>query len=240
MLAVKSFFYSECVFLVLMLVFMLGQKFQLFPFKLAFGGFALTLLLSAVVAVLALIAFGLSFGPLSSAVRMHSLGGFALGIIPLIMLVAIVGAGFKVPKIHDISTDLEHNIAFEKAPALRAKSENGLEFPSAKVMEQHLAAYAHIRPLEVSEAPDEALIKAIKVSKVLGWQIHHQNSELRTFEATEATALFGFIDDIVIRVSVTAEGSKIDTRSVSRVGVSDLGVNAKRIERFQKAYSETD
>ena len=41
---------------------------------------------------------------------------------------------------------------------------------------------------------------------------------------------FGFKDDVVVRVRENAEGgSLVDVRSVSRVGRSDLGVNAKRI-----------
>ena len=42
----------------------------------------------------------------------------------------------------------------------------------------------------------------------------------------------GFTDDIAIRVRPLNEGVLIDLRSVSRVGVSDLGANARRIKRF--------
>ncbi len=54
------------------------------------------------------------------------------------------------------------------------------------------------------------------------------------FEATETSAFFQFKDDVVLRVrpSETGEGSIVDMRSVSRVGVSDLGMNAKRVRAF--------
>ena len=39
-------------------------------------------------------------------------------------------------------------------------------------------------------------------------------------------------DDIVIRIRPDGEGSIIDLRSISRVGLGDLGANAKRIETF--------
>ena len=51
-------------------------------------------------------------------------------------------------------------------------------------------------------------------------------------EATATTFWFGFKDDIVVRVVGDGEGSKIDLRSMSRVGQSDVGANAARITDF--------
>jgi uncharacterized protein (DUF1499 family) len=50
-------------------------------------------------------------------------------------------------------------------------------------------------------------------------------------EATDTTFWFGFKDDVVVRVRAAENGggSIVDVRSVSRVGQSDLGLNAKRI-----------
>ena len=56
-------------------------------------------------------------------------------------------------------------------------------------------------------------------------------------EAVARTLWFGFEDDVVIRVRATAAGSRIDMRSRSRVGVSDLGANAERIRRFARRVS---
>jgi uncharacterized protein (DUF1499 family) len=49
---------------------------------------------------------------------------------------------------------------------------------------------------------------------------------------------FGFTDDIVIRVTPAQNGSIVDLRSVSRVGKSDLGANAKRINQFISAFNQ--
>ncbi len=58
-------------------------------------------------------------------------------------------------------------------------------------------------------------------------------AEAGRIEATDTTWLFGFADDIVVRVAADgAAGSRIDVRSKSRIGSSDLGVNAARIRRF--------
>jgi len=52
-------------------------------------------------------------------------------------------------------------------------------------------------------------------------------------EATATTRWFGFKDDVVIRVSAMPDGgSRVDMRSVSRVGRSDVGTNARRIQAF--------
>jgi len=66
----------------------------------------------------------------------------------------------------------------------------------------------------------------------MGWDIVAVvPGELR-IEATDTTLLFGFKDDIVIRIAPAGQGSRVDVRSLSRVGKSDLGVNAKRIRKY--------
>jgi uncharacterized protein (DUF1499 family) len=51
-------------------------------------------------------------------------------------------------------------------------------------------------------------------------------------EAVDTTKWFGFHDDIVVRIKAEGRGSRVDIRSKSRDGRSDLGVNAQRIRAF--------
>jgi uncharacterized protein (DUF1499 family) len=53
-------------------------------------------------------------------------------------------------------------------------------------------------------------------------------------EATATESPFKFKDDVVIVATATADGqsSLVNMRSVSRVGASDFGLNAKRIREF--------
>jgi uncharacterized protein (DUF1499 family) len=51
-------------------------------------------------------------------------------------------------------------------------------------------------------------------------------------EATARTRWFGFTDDIVVRIRPEGAGSRIDVRSASRVGRSDVGANAARIKEY--------
>jgi uncharacterized protein (DUF1499 family) len=68
----------------------------------------------------------------------------------------------------------------------------------------------------------------------MGWKIVDMNKDAGRIEATDTTFWFGFRDDIVIRIEKNDSGSRLDIRSVSRVGISDIGTNAKRIRRFLK------
>jgi len=68
----------------------------------------------------------------------------------------------------------------------------------------------------------------------MGWKIVDAEKGEGRIEATDRTFWFGFTDDIVIRIIPNGAGSRIDVRSASRVGKSDLGVNAKRIRAFMR------
>ena len=64
------------------------------------------------------------------------------------------------------------------------------------------------------------------------WEVTHADAESGRIEATATSRVFHFVDDIVIRVRPDGAGSRVDLRSRSRVGQSDLGANAKRIHAY--------
>jgi uncharacterized protein (DUF1499 family) len=71
------------------------------------------------------------------------------------------------------------------------------------------------------------------VARELGWNIVGVEPRDGRIEAIAVTPWFGFRDDVVIRVKPASGGSRIDIRSKSRQGLSDLGANARRIRDFQ-------
>ena len=75
---------------------------------------------------------------------------------------------------------------------------------------------------------------ADRAARKMGWDIVALVPEQGRIEATASTLLFGFKDDVVIRITPEAGGSRVDMRSVSRVGGSDIGANARRIRAFMK------
>ncbi len=73
----------------------------------------------------------------------------------------------------------------------------------------------------------------------MGWKIVDENPAEGRIEATATTRWFGFKDDVVLRIAPAADGgSRLDIRSVSRVGLSDVGTNARRIRSFLKKFAE--
>ncbi len=87
--------------------------------------------------------------------------------------------------------------------------------------------------------PPQAFEQALRMARDMGWTIVDSNPGEGRIEATDMTFWFGFKDDIVIRIVPAAQGSRVDVRSVSRVGRSDVGTNAKRIRKFLKKLKET-
>ena len=97
-------------------------------------------------------------------------------------------------------------------------------------------AYPNIRSLDTSLGMAQAVSRAEKVLGDQGLDIVAVNAEKGLVEATETSFWFGFKNDVVVRVTALENGSRIDVRSVSRIGISDIGTNADRIERFLQAF----
>jgi uncharacterized protein (DUF1499 family) len=53
--------------------------------------------------------------------------------------------------------------------------------------------------------------------------------------ATVTSRLFGFVDDLELHAD--AERGMVEARSMSRLGDSDLGVNARRLESLRQALA---
>lgn len=159
-------------------------------------------------------------------------------IIPLLLLGTLLRFSLEgaKPIIHDITTDTVDVPQFKIAATLRGENSNSLAIQRHAIAEQ-IAAYPHIQTLHSEMTASAALEKATTVAEQLGWTIYHQDPAGGTIEAYDKTPLWGFIDDIVIRVRSNERGSRIDLRSVSRVGQGDLGANAARIARFASAFN---
>jgi uncharacterized protein (DUF1499 family) len=137
-----------------------------------------------------------------------------------------------VPPIHDISTDLEHPPRFVAVLPLRSDAPNTSEYGGTEVAAAQRRAYPDIRPLILAIPPPVAFNRALDAAKRMGWSLVAADSTGGRIEATATTAWFGFKDDVVIRVTPAPTGSRIDVRSVSRVGKSDVGTNAARIRAY--------
>lgn len=144
----------------------------------------------------------------------------------------------RVPRIHDITTDTENPPKFVTILRLLKSDENSPVYGGEEVAAQQRKAYPDIGPLILPVPPDQAFERAVAVARRQGWQIIDTDKDERRIEAVATTFWFGFKDDIVIKLRRQNSGSRVDIRSESRVGVSDLGKNAERIRKFLQAMKE--
>lgn len=138
----------------------------------------------------------------------------------------------SLPLIHDITTDFVDPPAFRAILVLRADASNPPEYQGEEIASQQREAYPDIRPLMIDTYPAIAFEHALETARGMGWEIVAVDPERGLIEATDTTFWFGFKDDVVIRVLAEGEGSRVDVRSKSRVGLSDVGANAARIRAF--------
>lgn len=156
----------------------------------------------------------------------------APGTVLLAMLLA--GRG-DYPPIHDITTDPDDPPVFTAAAERRGPGSNSLEIKPDAIGQQ-VAAYPDIKTLKTGIDYETAFDRALAVADEMGWEVYYQDRNAGFIEAVDTTRIMAFKDDIVIRLRTNAEGTLVDLRSVSRVGIGDIGANAKRIRKFLAAF----
>ena len=154
------------------------------------------------------------------------------GAFPLAALLSGGGA----PPIHDITTDTEDPPAFVAAVPLNSPGRTDYD---PAVAGQQRAAYPDLGPLMLPVPPADAFDRAAEAIREMGWELLADDADALRIEATDRTFWFGFADDVVVRVAPDGDtGSRVDVRSLSRVGVGDLGVNARRVRELVAALAE--
>jgi uncharacterized protein (DUF1499 family) len=147
-----------------------------------------------------------------------------------VLLLSILGAG-SVPRIHDITTDVNDPPIFTAAQQQRPAGSNSLDIDPATLAQQ-VSGYPDIKTLVMALDYEQVYERAVQVATAMGWEIYFQDRDAGLIEAVDTTAIMHFRDDIVVRLRTNAAGTLVDVRSVSRVGVSDMGANARRIAEF--------
>lgn len=167
----------------------------------------------------------------------------AFALVCLAIVAGLVGATYPVmmmwqskhvPPIHDITTDLANPPGFVSLAPVRvsAGAANPVTYGGETVAAQQRAAFADIKPLRTHSPPAETFQRALAAARDMGWRIISESSAEGRIEASDTTPFFGFIDDVVVRISAEGAGSRVDVRSLSRIGRSDLGANARRVANY--------
>ncbi len=170
------------------------------------------------------------------------------GLVPIKMKAAFEGNPF----IHEVTTDFDNPpaiIAAANEPRKNPADYRGMDkVPNDPdgliVADAQRLAFPDIAPIlaEADLATATAAAKDVVTAmgmKILadgpaddasggGWRI----------EAVATSRWFGFKDDFIVRLSPMDDGrTKVDLRSKSRVGGSDLGANAARVRDFMKRFN---
>lgn len=144
----------------------------------------------------------------------------------------------NIPPIHDISTDTENPPQFVVILPLRADAPNSTEYGSGpnmtaeKLAQLQTGAYPDIQPKRYTASKEAVFNAALAAANELGWDLVAQDFEAGRIEATDTTFWFRFKDDVVILIEEDGQAMLVNARSVSRVGVGDVGTNAKRLRDF--------
>ena len=179
-----------------------------------------------------LAAVGRAWPGLALAVAALLIAGFVVW-LPL----SLQKVARTVPPIHDITTDTERPPAFVAIVERRRDAPNPPEYGGPPVAAQQKQGYPDLGPASFAAPPDRVLAAAEAAGRGLGWEIVAVAPAEGRLEATATTPWFGFKDDVVVRVTAAGGGSRVDVRSKSRVGRSDLGVNARRVRDFLAALA---
>ncbi len=157
----------------------------------------------------------------------------AIGLVAASLPLLQLRTAKSVPPIHDITTDPTDPPVFEAVLPLRAGAANSTDYGADIAAQQH-AAYPDIVPIRMDVAPAQAFTRALDAARAMGWSIVAADPARGILEATDQTLWFGFKDDIAVRVRADGSGSVVDVRSLSRVGRSDVGTNARRIRAYRE------
>ncbi len=189
--------------------------------------------LSVAAVVVCLVGLALWYWEVASEGRTQALIGLIIGGCILGLMLKWKHNLDSVPYIHDITTDTENPPRFVAILPLRASAENSAEYGGPQLAAQQKDGYPDLKAGSVNGPPDTVFPKALQAAKDMGWEIVDSDPKSMRIEATDTTLWFGFKDDVVVRLTSSPTGrSRIDVRSVSRVGKSDVGTNARRINAF--------
>lgn len=136
------------------------------------------------------------------------------------------------PMTNDFTTDLEEPPTFENALTLPQNAGRDMAYDPGFAAEQRKCC-GDLASVEIPMPPGEAFQLALEAARgMAGWKVLWDDSASGRIEAVAMTPVFGFEDDIAIRVRGQDSGSRLDIRSKSRDGRGDIGANAARIRAY--------
>jgi uncharacterized protein (DUF1499 family) len=186
------------------------------------------------------LSLGVAVASVVQGIRGRGFGG--AGIVAVVVAGVFLTLALRrggAPMINDFTTDLTDPPAFRHAATLGPNQGRDLGYPPTFAVIQRDCC-ADLQPVRMGISPTAAFARARAAAEGMPtWTITESDPTAGTIEAVATTRLFGFQDDIVIRVRPESDGtaSRIDVRSKSRVGKGDQGANAARIRAYAAALN---
>tara|TARA_B110000091_G_scaffold159850_1_gene170312 strand:- start:870 stop:1580 length:711 start_codon:yes stop_codon:yes gene_type:complete len=149
--------------------------------------------------------------------------------VAIFMPLSMMNKAKSVPPIHDITTDLVNPPKFVAILPLRANASNPAEYQGEEVASQQREAYPELQTQKYQQTAEQVFDAALSTVKSMGLEVVASDKTLGLIEAYDTTTFFGFVDDVVIRIQSDGQMTMLDARSKSRVGISDIGKNAERL-----------
>lgn len=168
--------------------------------------------------------------------RILAVLGLAFSFVISANFFSLLLPAMRLPHIHDISTDTKNPPAFNAILYRRSEAPNSplYGFGVKDLAEQQQKAYPTLQPLHLKAPVSKVFNYCLMTVEKKKWDLAGASAPDGIIEATAETFWFGFKDDVVIRVKPEGDGCRVDMRSESRVGLGDVGTNAKRIQEFLK------
>lgn len=171
-------------------------------------------------------------------------GNIAAGlVVSLCILLAppiVLQAASRMPQINDVTTDFTSPPPFQSVSALRSLGANPVAYPGTTFAHRQREHYPDIKPLIVNRDAVECFALVVDALKRENLTIvradppGEDGARPGYLEAMDRTLLFGFYDDVAVRVSDIGDSARIDMRSASRFGRHDLGRNATRLRTLMR------
>lgn len=209
----------------------LGTRFGWWHFRTAFALLGGASLSAAILLALSGVAILLAIARQNDKAKHRAALIAAVVLVPLGFVFYFGVKASQVPEIHDISTDQQQPPSFNQLLAQRGEGANPLDY-TPTIAALQAKAYPQVQPLLLAAPLADVVSRAVQVAERLGWQVVSVDAANGIVEATDTSFWFGFVDDVVVRLTPVDGKTRVDVRSASRVGRSDIGKNAARIEAF--------
>ncbi|HYG27715.1 MAG TPA: DUF1499 domain-containing protein [Caulobacteraceae bacterium] len=177
----------------------------------------------------------------------RSLAALLISLTTMGAFIVIAGKARQAPPIHDVATDWSEPLMFSNETIVRRGAganpveadpvvpEDAPALGGQRIADINARTCPQARSILTTKAPGEAYDAVKAAMRANRIAVTTEKPLQGRIEGVATSFWYGFKDDVVVRIRSEGTGSRIDIRSVSRVGMSDLGQNCERITRLAAA-----